>query len=77
MKITFLIYRYFPYGGQERDFLKIALEAVTRGHEVHAYVMNWQGETPARIQVHTVPSKGLTNISRYKNYTDWIEKEFK
>jgi CBS domain-containing protein len=34
MKFAFCLYKYFPFGGQQRDFLKIAKTCTKRGHHV-------------------------------------------
>ena len=49
MKLSFLIYSYFPYGGQQRDFLRIANECIQRGHEVDVYAIRWQGDIPEKL----------------------------
>ncbi len=64
MKLAVLIYRYFPYGGQQRDMLAIATEALRRGHEVRVYCHRWEGEVPAGLRVESVPVKGLANHRR-------------
>ena len=37
MKLAFALFKYFPYGGLERDFLRIAKECQSRGHEIFVY----------------------------------------
>ena len=32
-----LIYQYFPYGGQQRDFLRILQRCLAAGHQVDVY----------------------------------------
>ena len=62
MKFAFLIFNYFPYGGLERNFLRISEEAVNRGHEVDVYTMGWQGARPkSAITINLLPARGLTN----------------
>jgi UDP-glucose:(heptosyl)LPS alpha-1,3-glucosyltransferase len=73
VKFSFLIYSYFPYGGQQRDFLRIAQEILARGNEVDVYTLSWQGDIPAKLNVILVPVKAFSRISLYKRYTKWIE----
>ena len=77
MKLSFLIYSYFPYGGQQRDFLRIANECIQRGYEVDVYVIRWQGDIPAKLNLIKVPVKGRTRVQLYKRYTAWVGKALK
>ena len=51
MRIAICLYKYFPYGGIPRDSMKIAREAVRRGHEVVFYVLRWLDEQPRDMEV--------------------------
>ena len=73
MKYSFLIYTYFPYGGQQRDFLRIAKEMLDRGNEIDVYTLSWQGDIPANMNVILVPVKAFTRVGLYKRFTKWIE----
>ncbi len=63
MKLALCLYKYFPYGGLERDFLRILKECHQRGHSVHVYTAEWQGERPREINLHLLRSK-LSVISK-------------
>ncbi len=73
MKFSFLIYNYFPFGGQQRDFLRISTEMLARGHEVEAYTMSWDGSVPSGMNVITVPKRGFSRLSHYRNFTKWVQ----
>ena len=72
MKISFLIYSYFPYGGQQRDFFRIAEQCAQRGNQIDVYTLSWQGEVPQNFNVIIVPIKALTNVGLHKRYTSWV-----
>ena len=72
MKISFLIYSYFPYGGQQRDFLRIAQRCASKGYKAEVYTLSWQGDVPKDLNVTIVPVKALTNIGLYRKYTSWV-----
>ena len=74
MRLAMLIYHYFPYGGQQRDFLKIAKAAVANGHDVTAYCMKWEGLVPEGIQVEKVPVTARTRHVLYQRYSDWVSQ---
>jgi UDP-glucose:(heptosyl)LPS alpha-1,3-glucosyltransferase len=68
MKLAFCLFRYFPYGGLQRDFLRIAAACRDRGHAVHVFTMAWEGDIPSSFQVHVVSASGFTNHRRSLNF---------
>ncbi len=74
MKLSFLIYSYFPYGGQQRDFLRIVNECLSRGHEVDVYTLRWQGEVPDKVNLISVPVRAMNRTRLYRRFTDWVEQ---
>ncbi|MCD8542115.1 MAG: hypothetical protein LRY69_01325 [Gammaproteobacteria bacterium] len=58
MKLAFCIFKYFPYGGLQRDMRRIAEIAYSRGHDVDIYTMEWKSDYPIGISVHIIPVKG-------------------
>jgi UDP-glucose:(heptosyl)LPS alpha-1,3-glucosyltransferase len=72
MKLGFLIYSYFPFGGQQRDFLRIANECCSRQHQVTVYALRWQGPVPEGIELVLVPVKALSRLQLYRRYTEWV-----
>jgi UDP-glucose:(heptosyl)LPS alpha-1,3-glucosyltransferase len=70
MKFAFIIFKYFPFGGMQRDMLRTANELIKRGIKVEVFTMSWQGEIPIGIQVHTLPQKGWFNFMRYQRFID-------
>ena len=75
MQLAFCLYKYFPFGGLQRDFMRIALACQSRGHAVRVYVLSWQGEIPAGFEVVIVPVKALTNARRYEKFTAWVTRD--
>lgn len=61
MKFAFCIFKYFPFGGQQKNFLQIAKACMSRGHEVDIFTTSWQGETPENFNVSFIPLKGFTH----------------
>ncbi len=68
MKFAFVIFKYFPFGGAQRDMLRIARACVNRGHEVHVFTLSWNGEREAGITAHVLPAQGWLNHSRYRDF---------
>lgn len=75
MKLCFLIYHYFPYGGQQRDFFRIANECLARGHEIEVYALRWQGEQPQGFNVALAPFKSMRRLKLYRLYTEWVAEQ--
>lgn len=77
MRLAFCLYKYFPHGGLQRDFLRIAQACIARGHQVKAYVLEWEGSCPDSLERIKVPSRGLSNIGRYQYFTRWVQHDLK
>ena len=75
MQLAFTLFKYFPFGGLQRDFLRIALACQARGHAIRVYTLSWQGEVPPGFEVVTVPVKALTNPRRYEKFAAWVQAD--
>ncbi|VXA96819.1 glucosyltransferase I [Pseudomonas sp. 8BK] len=75
MQLAFILYKYFPFGGLQRDFMRIALECQARGHAIRVYTPIWEGEVPAGFEVVVVPVKALFNHKRNEKLTAWVEAD--
>ena len=64
MKLGFLLFDWFPYGGLQRDCLKIAELCADRGHEVTVFTRTWQGARPRKVLVELFGRHGFTNVGR-------------
>ncbi len=75
MQLAFILYKYFPFGGLQRDFMRIALECQRRGHSIRVYAMIWEGEVPPGFEVLIAPVKALFNHTRNERFTAWVEAD--
>lgn len=84
MRLAFCIFKYYPFGGLERNFLKITEECLKRGHNITIYTMKWDGDIPdfiskSECEIVKVPFKGVTNHARcffyHKNLQKILKKE--
>ncbi|WP_305800181.1 glycosyltransferase family 4 protein [Thiolapillus sp.] len=66
MKLAFVLFKYFPFGGLQRDMLQIAGTCQARGHEIHIYTLSWEGERPEGMAVHVLPVKRWSNHEKYR-----------
>ena len=73
--LAFCLFKYFPYGGQQRDMLRIALACRSRGYEIDVYTTAWEGEKPASLRVHLHRTRALTNHERVGKYHAWLARQ--
>ena len=72
LKLAFCLYKYFPQGGLQLDFLHIAKDCQRRGHEIRVYTLEWVGDIPDGFEVITVPVYALTNHTRKERFSVWV-----
>lgn len=77
MTLAFLIYAYFPYGGQQRDFLRVALACVARGHKVVVYTMKWDGPVPDALEINLLSVTSFRNHMRYERFATQVQKRLR
>jgi UDP-glucose:(heptosyl)LPS alpha-1,3-glucosyltransferase len=75
MILAFILYKYFPFGGLQRDFLRIAQECEQRGHRIRVYTLGWEGEIPAGFDVRVAPVKAVFNHRRNEKFTAWVKAD--
>ena len=82
MRFAFASFRYFPFGGLEKDMLRFAECAAERGHEAVILTGAWEDDKmPDRqgISVQIVPVSGKSNHTRAasfcRNIKPILEKE--
>ena len=75
MKLALCLYKYFPYGGLQRDFLRILNECQQRDHEVHVYTSEWQGDKPHGISLNVLPASRIGgNHVRDRRFFNQMQK---
>ena len=73
MKLAFTLFKYFPYGGLQRDCLRIADLCRQAGAEVDIYAARLQGEAPAGVNFSHLPSKGFSHHRQYISFVKRIQ----
>lgn len=74
MKFAFIIFKYFPYGGVQRDMLRIAQDCMALGHEVTVFTGQWQGEKPSNLKVVICEGKGWLNHQKHESLVQNIQR---
>ena len=77
MQLAFALYKYFPFGGLQRDFLRIALACQARGHAIRVYVLEWRGEVPAGFEVVNIAVRGFSNARRYARFLTAMQQDLR
>ena len=77
MKLAFCLFNFFPYGGLQRDFLRIARACAKRGHEIHVYTMQWEGELEPSFHIHLIKIKGMQNHVRAEQFAKKVHRLLK
>ena len=73
MKFAFVIFKYFPFGGAQRDMLRTAGNLVDFDHRVDIYTLSWEGEAPpAGITVHVIPVRAWFNYRKYQKFIEIV-----
>lgn len=62
--VAFALFKYFPHGGLQRDFLRIAQGCQARGCAVRVYTMEWVGPIPEGFEVCILPIRKMSNHGR-------------
>lgn len=79
MKLLFCLFRYFPFGGLQRDFKHIAEVCRQRGHLIYVLTTEWEGDKPPGFNISIIPRRGFSNHVRSMNFakqvSGYIEKE--
>ncbi|MGR9073556.1 MAG: glycosyltransferase family 1 protein, partial [Gammaproteobacteria bacterium] len=70
MRLAFCLFKFFPYGGLARDFIRIAELCRRKGHSVTVYAMEWRGEVPEGFTVNVMPARHWSNHRRNKLFID-------
>jgi len=77
MKLAFSLFKYFPYGGLQRDCIKIAQECVARGHQVDIFALEASGEVPEPLTITCLEVKARINYRRYEQFAAALKDEIK
>lgn len=77
MIVAFCLYKYFPFGGLQRDFMRIAQTVSSRGHHVRIYTQSWEGDCPDAFELIHVSVKSRTNHGRNAEYYSWVQNHLR
>jgi len=75
MRLAFVLFKYFPYGGLQRDCARFVLELRQRGHDCRIYCASWQGERLPGVDLQLAPASAGSNVRRDEHFLKWVQAE--
>ncbi len=77
LNLAFILYKYFPFGGLQRDFLRIAKCCQQLGHAITVYTMEWKGDIPEGFEIKTNYPKTITAPTRNNIFHSWVKEQLR
>jgi UDP-glucose:(heptosyl)LPS alpha-1,3-glucosyltransferase len=71
MRLAFVLNNWFPYGGLQRDLVKVVNACRDRA-DITIYCMTWEGEGLADIRTEIVPVTSLSRTAQRQQFADYI-----
>jgi len=68
MKLAIFLQHYFPYGGLQRDAVRLAQAALDTGDTPHLIVSTWDGPKPKGFDITELNSGGQSNHRKSANF---------
>ncbi|MDB4542919.1 glycosyltransferase family 4 protein [bacterium] len=75
MQLAFLLYKYFPFGGMQRDLRRFVEEVQARGHHCRIYYISWQGDPLEGADLRRVPASATSNHRRDERFLHWVQAD--
>lgn len=72
-KLACILFKYFPYGGLQRDFMRIANIALSNGDSVDVYTLEFDGDIPEGMNVNVVDVSAISNHVKYQKFVEAIK----
>lgn len=74
MHIAMCLFNYFPFGGLQRDFVRIAKAALDRQHSVTVITMEWLGANELNLPVILFSKTGWQNHQQRKHFSQQLQR---
>jgi UDP-glucose:(heptosyl)LPS alpha-1,3-glucosyltransferase len=73
MHLAFVLFNWFPFGGLQRDLIKV-IDACRGRAAISVYCSQWSGPRPEGIAVIEVPVGKITGTSGRQAFVDYVQK---
>ncbi|HEY8267417.1 MAG TPA: glycosyltransferase family 4 protein [Xanthobacteraceae bacterium] len=77
MRFALAVVKLFPWGGVQRDCLRLARALQDRGHEATIFTSSAEGPLPADTAIEILPARALTNHGRNRRFSDALARAVK
>jgi len=77
VKLAFCLFKFFPFGGLQRDFLSIARECLKRGYQVDVFTMEWSGTEEPGLNVILLNNHCWQNHSKRVQFAKAVQPYLK
>lgn len=82
MKLAFVLFKFLPFGGMQRNMLAIAKECAKRRHSVTVICSRWTGDKPDWLRVVELPPKPWSRLRSngaqmqqfQAGFSDWLRQ---
>ena len=68
MRLAVCLYKFFPFGGLSRDFVRIMDALLTTEDTVDVFCIEWQGDVPPQFNITLISAKGYSNHSKLMSF---------
>ena len=77
LHFAFVLYRYFPHGGLQKDFLRALQEVLSRGHRVTVFLAKQEAPLPdaKNLEVILLPVSGWSNHAKMRSFSKKVLQE--
>lgn len=75
VRLAFVLYKYFPYGGMQRDLRRFVQELGERGHQCRIYSISWQGERLPGADLRLLPVSAASNVRRNELFLQRVQAD--
>ena len=75
MRLAFVLFEWFPYGGMQRDLVKV-VKACQRYPDTHIdiFCLRWNGDHPDDVRITEVPVRALTATGRRAKFERFVQE---
>ena len=72
MRLAFVLFKYFPYGGLQRNCIRIAQECMRHGHQVDLFALKSSGDLPDGLTLQCIQVSARQNYKRYEQFAQKV-----
>jgi len=77
MRFAVCLYKFFPFGGLARDFLRIMQASLKTGDTADVFVIEWHGDVPENFHVHLITPNGRSNHAKLQSFLSQVSSELR